>query len=52
MEQNTDNSTQLPASKKPEIERKPNEMVGFHFSSSLTITDPNTGEVLIKIRAD
>lgn len=33
-------------------ERKPNEQVGFHFSSSLKITDPNTGEVLIKIRAD
>jgi hypothetical protein len=33
-------------------ERKPNEHAGFHFSSALRITDPETGEVLVQIRAD
>jgi hypothetical protein len=33
-------------------ERKPNETSGFHFSSSIKITDPNTKEVLVQKRAD
>lgn len=33
-------------------ERKPNESVGFHFSSSIKISDPNTGKVLVQKRAD
>ena len=33
-------------------ERKPNEQAGFYFSSSLKITDPNTGQVLVQMRAD
>lgn len=32
--------------------KKPNEQVGFHFSSSMKITDPNTGKVLLQIRCD
>jgi len=38
--------------KQPAQERKPNEQAGFHFSSSLKITDPNTGQVLVQMRAD
>jgi hypothetical protein len=33
-------------------EKKPNEQVGFFFSSSIKITDPNTNEILIQMRAD
>lgn len=33
-------------------QKKPNEQVGFHFSSSLKITDPNTGKVILQKRAD
>jgi hypothetical protein len=33
-------------------ERKPNETSGFHFTSSIKITDPNTGKVLLQKRAD
>lgn len=36
----------------PQPERKPNEHAGFHFSSALKITDPDTGEVLVQMRAD
>jgi hypothetical protein len=32
--------------------KKPNEQVGFHFSSSMKITDPNTGKVLLQMRCD
>lgn len=32
--------------------KKPNEQVGFHFSSSMKITDPNTGTVLLQMRCD
>lgn len=32
--------------------KKPNEQAGFHFSSSLKITDPNTKQVILQIRAD
>jgi hypothetical protein len=33
-------------------EKKPNENAGFFFSSSIKITDPNTNEVLVHVRAD
>jgi hypothetical protein len=33
-------------------ERKPNETSGFHFASSIKITDPNTKQVLLQKRAD
>ena len=31
---------------------KPNEQVGFYFSSGIKITDPNTKEVLVQMRGD
>lgn len=33
-------------------EKKPNDKGGFYFSSHLTIKDPDTGEVLVRMRAD
>ena len=36
----------------PEVNKKPNENAGFYFSGSIKITDPNTGEVLVQMRAD
>jgi hypothetical protein len=41
--------------KKEEVvvpEKKPNELGGFYFSSSVKITDPDTEEVLVQIRGD
>lgn len=32
--------------------QKPNEQVGFYFSSGIKITDPNTKEVLVQMRGD
>jgi hypothetical protein len=32
--------------------KKPNENLGFIFSSSVKISDPNTKEVLVQIRGD
>ena len=34
------------------IETKPNENTGIHVSSSLRITDPETGQVLLQMRCD
>lgn len=31
---------------------KPNEQYGFYFSSSLKITDPDTGKVIVQMRCD
>jgi hypothetical protein len=36
----------------PVTEKKPNENAGFYFSSSLKITDPGTGQVLLQMRCD
>jgi len=33
-------------------EKKPNENVGFYFSSHLKIIDPNTKQVLVQKRGD
>jgi len=41
---------QKPAEDK--TEKRPNELGGFYFSSHLKIHDPNTKEVLVKIRGD
>jgi hypothetical protein len=41
--------------KKPaedKTEKRPNELGGFYFSSHLKIHDPNTKEVLVKLRGD
>ena len=32
--------------------QKPNEQVGFYFSSGIKITDPNTKEVFVQMRGD
>lgn len=32
--------------------KKPNETLSFQLSSGLKITDPETGEVLVQMRAD
>ena len=45
LETNTNTADQQP-------KKRPNEQVGFYFSSSLKITDPNTGKVLVQMRAD
>jgi hypothetical protein len=34
------------------VERKPNENAGFHFSSSVKIFDPNTQQVILHKRGD
>lgn len=33
-------------------ERKPNEVGGFYFSSSVKISDPNTKEILVQTRGE
>jgi hypothetical protein len=43
-----ENKEQSPESQ----EKKPNEQVGFYFSSGIKITDPNTKEVLVQMRGD
>lgn len=32
--------------------KKPNETLSFHLSAGLKITDPETGEVLVQMRAE
>lgn len=32
--------------------KKPNEQTGIYFSSSIKITDPDTGKILLNIRGD
>ena len=41
---------QKPAEDK--TEKRPNEFGGFYFSSHLKIHDPNSKEVLVKMRGD
>lgn len=33
-------------------EKKPNENAGFYFSSSIKITDPESGQILLQMRCD
>jgi hypothetical protein len=47
-----DLSEQKTDEKPVQNERKPNETTGLYFSSGIKITDPDTGEVLIQMRAD
>ena len=43
---NTNNASKMNQEhKKSSPTKKPNEQVGFHFSSSMKITDPKTGKV-------
>jgi hypothetical protein len=37
---------------KESVEKKPNENVGFYFSSGIKISDPETGKVLVQKRCD
>lgn len=50
MNENLEENKQEPSRKVPE--KKPNEVGGFYFSSSVKITDPNTNEVLVQMRGD
>ena len=50
MNENVEENKQELGRKVPE--KKPNEVGGFYFSSSLKITDPNTNEVLVQMRGD
>lgn len=34
------------------VENKPNEYAGYYFSSSLKITDPDSGKVILHMRCD
>lgn len=52
MQKKDNKNQQTPQHKPTTPERKPNERAGFHLSSSIKITDPNTGEVLVQMRAD
>lgn len=36
----------------PRVEKKPNEQVGFYFSSFVKIFDPNTKEIIVQKRGD
>lgn len=47
-----DNTTPNKNIPQPKVEKKPNENVGFSFSSSVKIIDPETGQVLVQQRAD
>jgi hypothetical protein len=38
--------------KETESSKKPNEVGGFYFSSSIKIFDPNTKEVMVQQRGD
>lgn len=35
-----------------QVENKPNEYAGYYFSSSLKITDPESGKVILHMRCD
>ena len=49
---NVKNAQVAPVSKSTGDPKKPNEQYGFYFSSSLKITDPQSGKVLIQMRCD
>lgn len=44
--------SKIPVSEKTTVAKTPNEKYGFHFSSSLKITDKETGKVLVQMRCD
>ena len=41
-----------PKPQQPVGSSKPNDKGGFYFSGHITIKDPNTQQVLVKMRAD
>lgn len=54
MTQNTQSQPQQTSvqnqSETSKTERKPNEVIGIVFSETLTIRDPNSGEILLQQR--
>jgi hypothetical protein len=50
-DQNGNQSQKLSDSQR-RIENKANEYAGFHFISSLKISDPKTGKILVQKRCD
>jgi hypothetical protein len=46
------NELDQPNKKETESSKKPNEVGGFYFSSSIKIFDPNTKEVMVQQRGD
>lgn len=46
-----DQSKQKPTTAE-KVEKKPNEYAGYYFSSSLKITDPDSGKVILHMRCD
>lgn len=46
------NKSKVEGNPKQTSARKPNEVGGVHFSSSIKIFDPNTQEVLVQKRGD
>lgn len=44
--------SKIPVSGKTTGAKSPNEKYGFHFSSSLKITDKETGKVMVQMRCD
>lgn len=52
MQQKESKTHTTEAAKKTTGQPKLNENAGYCFSSSLKITDPKTGEVLVKMRCD
>lgn len=49
MNENKSNNTDK---KDQTLDTKPNEVVGFYFSSSVKIFDPNSKEILVQKRGD
>jgi hypothetical protein len=47
-----ENLNNIVSTKDKELDKKPNEHIGFMFSSSVKIFDPVTKEVLVQKRAD
>jgi hypothetical protein len=48
----SENTPKIPEKKPESRPGKPDEQVGFYFSSFVKITDPNTKEVLVQKRGD
>ena len=48
----TANNITPKSTQEPNNGKKPNEQFGFYFSSSIKITDPKTGQVLLQKRCD
>ena len=47
-----ENAENQPNLEEKEPEKKPNEVGGFYFSSTIKIFDPETNEILVQKRGD